>query len=256
MGLDRTAGDAVVRTGPDGSFVIPAMASGKLTIGTQVDPALPVRPRIPVDLNVPFGRTTRVDIPLEKAVRVQGVIRVKGSGDPVAGRLDLDRLRGAAPERFGGERRPGTVHGARLAGDVTMHVIFMPESFVQLGEPWAERYRVPEAAETFDLPPIEVVRGITIKGRLVDAKDRPVADVGINAVSGNRRYGFGRTDQSGSFTLSQVPAGLELRYEFWRNDHEGPIDAEIFEREPLLLRAGTTTRPAQATRRPAAFAGK
>ena len=68
---------------------------------------------------------------------------------------------------------------------------------MQLGEPWAERHRVPEGAETFDLPPIEVVRGITIKGRLVDADDRPIANVGINGISGNRRYGFGRTDQAG-----------------------------------------------------------
>ena len=103
----------MVTTGPDGSFVIPAIAAGKLAIGTQVDEALPVRPRIPVDLDVPFGQTTRVDIPLEKAVRVRGVIRVKGTGDPVAGRLDLDRLWGTAAERLGRQRREGTVHGSR-----------------------------------------------------------------------------------------------------------------------------------------------
>ncbi len=51
-------GDAVVKTGPDGSFVVPAIAAGKLTIGARVDQALPVRPRIPVDLDVPVGQTT------------------------------------------------------------------------------------------------------------------------------------------------------------------------------------------------------
>jgi RNA polymerase sigma factor (sigma-70 family) len=246
MGLDRTEGDAVVTTGPDGSFVVPAIAAGKLTVGMRVDQALSVRPRIPVDLDIPLGRTTRVDIPLDKAVRVVGVIRVKGSGDPVPS-AEISIGYGASRQHDSvvsdGQGR-FTAHV--LAGNVTMQVISMNESFVQLGQPWAERYQVPKGAEAFDLPPIEVVRAVEIKGRLVDAENRPMANVGISGLSGNRRYGFGRTDQAGSFTLSQVPADLDLGYQFSRNDHEGPRAAEIVTKEPLLLRAGTTTRPSGA----------
>ncbi len=111
------------------------------------------------------------------------MIRVKGSGDPVAGASisigygaprQSDSVVSDAQGRF-------TAQGP--AGDVTMHVVSLNESFVQIGEPWAKRYKVPEGAEAFDLPPIEVVRGLTIKGRLVDADDRPMTNVGISVIS-------------------------------------------------------------------------
>jgi hypothetical protein len=190
-----------------------------------------------MNLEVRSGQTTRADIPLEKAARISGVIRVKGTSDPVVG-ASISIGYGAPRQSdsvVSDARGAFTAHV--LAGDVMMHVIAVPENLVQLGEPWAERHRVPEGVDTFDLPPIEVVKGITIKGRLVDAEDRPVANVMVNGISGNRRYGFGRTDETGSFALSQVPAGLELTYQAWPDDREGPRNAEIVKAEPLLLRA-------------------
>jgi RNA polymerase sigma factor (sigma-70 family) len=251
----RTEGEAIVEAGPDGSFVIPAIAAGTLTIATRVDEALPVRPRFPMNLEVRSGQTTRVDIPLEKTVRVSGLIRVKGTSDPVVG--------ASISIGYGAPRQSNNVVSDAkggftshvLAGDVTMQVIAMPDDFVQLGEPWAERHRVPEGAETFDLPPIEVVKGMTIRGRLVDADDRPVANARINGLSGNRRYGFGRTDETGSFALSQIPAGLELVYQVWPNEHDGPSSAEVIKAEPLLLRAGGGRRSSPAATRTAVVSG-
>ncbi len=246
IGLDRTAGGAQVTSGADGSFVIPAIAAGKLTIMAGVDEALPVRPRLPQELNVPAGQTTRVEVPLVNAVRVSGVIRVQGTGEPVKDASisvgygvprQSDQVESDAAGRF-------TAHV--LPGDVTMQVISMPESFVQLGEPWAERHKVPEGVPTFDLPPIEVVKGLTITGRLVNTGNRPVADLGINGISGNRRYGFGRTDREGAFSLSQVPAGLDLRYQVWPSEHENPVDAEIVGRKPLVLRVDIGGRSSPA----------
>ena len=50
---------------------------------------------------------------------------------------------------------------------------------------------MPDDAATFDLPAIEVVKGITITGRLVNAEDRPIADAGVHASDGlNFRYAF------------------------------------------------------------------
>ncbi len=83
--LGRTAGDAQATSGLDGSFGIPAIAAGRLAIMTRIDEGLPVRPRIPTDLDVAAGRVNHIEIPLERAVRVVGRIRVKGTGDPVAG---------------------------------------------------------------------------------------------------------------------------------------------------------------------------
>ena len=65
---------------------------------------------------------------------------------------------------------------------------------------------VPERVGAFDLPPIEVVRGVTIKGRLVDTEDRPVAGVKLFGLAENRNYGFAITEPNGDFTTSSVPA--------------------------------------------------
>ncbi len=246
IGFNRTAGNAQVTSGPDGTFVVPAIAGGRLSIMVGVDNALPVRPRLPENLDIPAGQTTRVEIPLVPAVKVAGVIRVAGTGQPVKGASisvgfgsprQSDQVETDAQGRF-------TAHV--LPGDVTTQVISMPDGLVQLGAPWAEKHRVPEGAQTFDLPAIEVVKGHTITGRVVDAQDRPVADVSLNGVSGDRRYGFGQTDKNGAFSLSDVPAGLEMSYQVWPSQHENPVDAQIVTREPLVLRVDLVGRMANS----------
>jgi hypothetical protein len=174
-----TEGGAKVVTRADGSFTIPAIASGKLHLMARTDEALSVRPRLPESLGVRLGQTTHAEIPLEKAVRVSGVIRVKGTGEPVPG--------ASIHVGYGSPRQGDTVVSDAqgqyttyaLAGDVRIQVIYMPDPLVQLGEPWNERHHLPPAVATFDLPAIEVVKGVAIKGRLVDAADHPVADVRV-----------------------------------------------------------------------------
>ncbi len=248
----KTQGEEVVTTRPDGSFVIPAIAAGKVNIATRVDEALPVRPMVPEGLDVRIDETTRVEIPLKAAVRLRGVIRVRGTGEPVPGAsISVSYPWGATKGAIGGPAgssmavsdAKGRYETYGLPGDVGMHVIAMPGNCVQMGQPWAERYPVPDGATTFDLPPIEVVKGITIKGRLVGAGDRPVANANVSALSGNRRYGYARTDRDGAFTLMSIPGNESLGYEVSLTDHEPQVAAEIVEKEPLLLRANVGKRP-------------
>ena len=242
--LDRVAGQAAATEGgaravtqADGSFTVPAIATGKLRIGARVDQTLPVRPRLPGTLEVRAGQATHAEIPLEKAVRATGVIRVKDTEKPVAGAW--------ISVGYGSPRQNDTVVSDAngeystyvLNGDVTTHVIMMPEPFVQLGEPWNERHHLPTGATTFDLPAIEVVRGVEIKGRLVDLADRPLANLRVVGATGNRRYAFATTDSNGEFRTNSVPSGMQLGYSVWVNDHESPVDATIVNEDPLLLRA-------------------
>ena len=232
-----TEGGARVISGADGSFTIPAIATGKLTFGAKVDQAIPVRPRFPETLEVRSGETMHVEIPLEKAVRANGVIRVKDTGEPVVG--------ASISVGYGSPRQHDTVVSDAkgqyatyvLAGDVRTQVTVMPETFVQLGEPWNERHQVPPGATTFDLPAIEVVKGVAIGGRLVDMADRPIANMRVVGTAGNRRYAFATTDPNGEFTTNSVPPDMKLSYSVWVNDHEQPVDATILTEEPLLLRA-------------------
>ena len=82
---EATEGDARVVTRADGSFTIPAIATGTIDFAARVDEALPVRPRLPEKLEIRSGQITHAEIPLEKGVRVSGAIRVKETGEPVSG---------------------------------------------------------------------------------------------------------------------------------------------------------------------------
>ena len=166
----QTEGAAVTTTGDLGTFSVPAIARGNLEVGVDVNPTWPVRPRLPETIMVRPGEVTRVEIPLKAAVKVRGAIRVKGSARPVAG--------ASIHVYYGSGRQGDTVVSDQagrfetyaLAGDVRMQVVVMPEDFVQLGEPWNDRYKVPGEIREFDLPAIEVVPGRTIKGRLAGVK--------------------------------------------------------------------------------------
>ncbi len=71
-----------------------------------------------------------------------------------------------------------------------MQVIVMPGPFIQMGQPRTEAaFMYPEkTAEAFNLPPIEVIRGVTIKGRLVDTCGRS-ADGGPQTLGPGRESG-------------------------------------------------------------------
>jgi hypothetical protein len=113
----------------------------------------------------------------------------------------------------------------------------MPGPFVQFGEPPNELHHLPAGATTFDLPAIEVVKGVEIRGRLVDMVDRPIANRRVVGGTEHRRYAFATTDLNGEFTTNSVPPGIKLSYSVSVSDHEPPIDATILKEEPLLLRA-------------------
>jgi RNA polymerase sigma factor (sigma-70 family) len=247
-----TEATAEVVSRADGLFLIPAIAAGRARFTITVDPALRVLPRIPA-AEVKPDAVTRVEIRLERTVRIRGAIRSRETGDPIAGAEILIAPGAAKAGERGVSDSRGRFEVNTLPGDVTVEVISSPRSFIQIGdEPSSHRHRVPAGVEAFDLPPIEVARGITVQGRLVDAADQPFANVSVyaDAASGNRVYGAGTTNQDGAFTM-MIPSGVPLRYRY-SYDQGGvapgldPVGAARIVREnPLLLRApGRKTPPA------------
>ena len=109
-----TEGTAEVVSRADGLFLIPAIAAGHARFRITVDPALPVLPRIP-DVEVERDAITRVEIRLERTVRVRGAIRSRETGDPVAG---AEILIGHGPSKEGARAvsdYPGTLRRQHLA---------------------------------------------------------------------------------------------------------------------------------------------
>jgi hypothetical protein len=59
--------------------------------------------------------------------------------------------------------------------------------------------------------------------------------MGISGVSGNRRYGFGNTNENGEFTLSGVPKEIQLeKFDVWTRDEQFTGVAQT--KDPLVVR--------------------
>jgi RNA polymerase sigma factor (sigma-70 family) len=248
-GVGATEGSSEVTTDDNGRFVVPAIAEGRLELAAHLDPSRPVRPR-PIDhAEVRAHETATLAIFLQKALRLRGAIRVKGTGEPVAGAsiyVDYgwgNDVRGpeGAEQAAGGDTvvtdAAGRFETFGLPGGARMQVIYLPEAFARLGDPIIERYQVPPDVESFDLPVIEVARGISISGRLVDAEDRPIADARIFASRGRENRGVAITDRRGDFTMTGVLPGGGFSYQVAAKPKDQPAAAEVVRERPLLLRA-------------------
>ena len=235
---EHTSGSASADADEDGRFVVPAFAEGAIKLIITVDRSLTLRPRIPEDLEIYSGETTRVEVPLERTVRIRGRVQTKGDGAPVAGGLvsvqygsfrQIDLVRTDADGRF---------ETNVLAGDVRQQLIMRPTEYsdwIVENAGWQNPINVPAGVETFDLAPLELIETSERAGRLVDRSNRPIAGAKIRAITGNRVYAWGETDESGAFTL-RLPKGFEIEmYDVSRSRETGPSVAAAIKESPLVL---------------------
>ena len=152
-GFGGFEGSASAVTRPDGTFLIPAVAAGQLEIVTPLDNALPARTRIPENLEVRAGQSTLAEIRLEQAVRVRGVVRVRETGEPVAGASIA--ISDSYPVVSDAK---GQFSAFVLPGDVTTGIVALPDGYGLPDVVPPGRHQIPQGIETFDLPAIEVLR--------------------------------------------------------------------------------------------------
>jgi hypothetical protein len=235
--LRAATGVATVKVDDQGRFVIPEIAEGEVEIDTHSDERLPVRPRLPDrgELVLSAGETASLEIPLEMAVRVQGVVRDKDTGKPISGVTLSVRYGVIRQGDWAVTNENGEYSAPALSGPVYVHLISVPEGYIQLGSPSADRRTVPDDVKEYEWPPIEVVRSFEIAGKLIDADGKPMPNVRINGVQGNRRYGFGDTNDKGEFTLDRVPKEIQLeKFEIWTRDERFTGVAQT--KAPLVVR--------------------
>jgi hypothetical protein len=235
--LRAATGVALVKVDDQGRFVIPEIAEGRVDVSTQCDERLPVRPRLPDDgaITLLAGETAKIEIPLEMAVRVHGVVRAKDTGRPLS---DVALYVGYGVGRQGDRAvtdEQGKYSALALPGSVYVQLIGLPDGYQQVGEPWLDQRTVSADTEEYEWPPIDVVRSFEISGKLIDADGKPMPKVRINGVKGNRRYGFGDTNDKGEFTLDRVPKEVELeKFEIWTRDERFEGVAET--KDPFVVR--------------------
>lgn len=209
-------GAAEVVSDEQGRFVVPAIASGRLTIEGHVDEAIAFRPKVQrtMSLYVKAGETTTVEISMAATVTARGSVVATDTGKPVSGATihisntglgrGLFLVSSDAQGRFTVPVLPGrcTVYVSSGFGqDLT--------NYCQLGGPSNRAYDVPEGVKEFDWPPIYLSPTKSISGRVIDQNDQPVASVMISIVDGDAHYGTTRTDANGLFTSKGVPTMID-----------------------------------------------
>jgi hypothetical protein len=235
-------GSATPKVAADGHFVVPYIATGNVTLFARLgDERLPVRPRlISCDKAVvAANHTTRIEIPLESTVTVHGLLRMKGTGKPVAGvaisvRHCDDNLfedaQSDASGRFEAQVLPGKVNAA---------VIYTPAiDEIQPSESRNAQLDVPGGASDFNLPPIDIVKCPLISGRLLGKDGTPLANSRLSAFAGEKFYTTTITDERGDFNFWGVPAGIGIdRYQVPAAAPQQPAQATVVVSEkPLVLR--------------------
>lgn len=229
-------GRADVVLDASGRFSIPMIATGFVEL---IDP-LPQDSAFYVDLlrnvRLEAGKTVSLKIPVHKGVLVRGIIRKRGSHEPVAGRSvnltsfpeahfrtqRIKYVRTDEAGRFEGHVQPGLLEywlNGAVDGFTTVYAFEHGHARASSGM----HYRVPDNVDGAELPPLELVPVKTRTGRLLDEKGNaadPNWDVFGYPTESRWQSAHGKTTKEGEFTLSfpepYPPTSFVARQDSWR----------------------------------------
>jgi 5-hydroxyisourate hydrolase-like protein (transthyretin family) len=249
------SGRAEVACNPAGRFEIPAIVAGTLTLELRFDPRTSPRLRAePFDGVVAAGTTSELAIPLRPAVRISGSVREKGTTRPVSGVLI------ALNGMFGGDHFALSNDSGIYEGFITREnfqpygwPVGRPAPFFQPAVATVIPQRMPPpGTDELLLLPLELPRGVDVRGSVVDQKGRPASGARVEATwshaVGHLQLATAATDRQGRFTLAGLDPLAELTI---KARHDGSPDfgelivkAETTLSQPALLKLGkdrTTT---------------
>jgi protocatechuate 3,4-dioxygenase beta subunit len=216
-------GSATAACDDQGRFEIPAIAAGVLTLELKFDPktSLTRRGEAPKHLIARAGRTTEVTIPLRETVKLRGLVREKGSHKPIPGvKVVLNGQLGG--DHFAVSDAAGTFSG-RIVREMTQPfgwAVRIPAPFYEPADVVMPRQNMPlrEVGE-FELNPLELARGVDVRGTVVGEDGKPVAGAEVEAIwtaaEGLAWSALARTDARGMFTLFGVDPLADMKVTAW-----------------------------------------
>jgi hypothetical protein len=232
-----------------GRFTVPEFPAGGLGVYGQPTAGSPWFLRSPPDLKVEPGRTTRVEARPVKGVRLEGVVRERATGRPVAGiEVGLHGSPGAMVRTDAGGRfellsRPG-LWGIAVGP--------APEGLA--APPFrGSTTKVPEGVAELELPPILMERAEAVRGVVVDERGEPVPGASVLAYCqvGAGPLAIGRQERRaiasgrGEFRIDQVVAGAAVELSASATDGRRtarPVEARAgVEPARLVLASGRST---------------
>lgn len=241
--LAFTEGVAAAITDERGNFVVPKIAAGPILINARSrDGSSTVAPRLPKNLSLRAGETAHLEIPVEQLAVVRGSVQTEDTHAPVAGAnvtvafgngLQAAQAVTDVGGRFEVRVLPGLVNSPAI--------ISLPEAierdYEQAGEPWDNKITVPLGDKPFEMPPVVLLRRITILGKVIDQDGQPLAKATVCGDVGNRRYGFCETDANGQFAM-RVPHTISPeRFEIFTPPTDRHGSVTILQKSPLVLKA-------------------
>jgi hypothetical protein len=243
---DWTGGFAESVTDADGRFAVPAIAEGALTVRFVPHQDLPFRGRLEARPEVVAGQSTRVEVPLQKAARIQGVVKEQHTGKGIAGvRVQLDWTAGMPRVRTDAD---GKYTGFLKATAVTPYVHPLPWDYFYPRD-ILDTVPIPPGTTELTAKPSILARGVSLRGRVTDPDGKAVPGTAVRALwriaEGDYDAVSGHADRHGNFLLPGIDPKADLRLTAHHGDlaTPAPVHVKPGAEGPLtiVLRPGHTT---------------
>jgi protocatechuate 3,4-dioxygenase beta subunit len=217
------AGLAEVSCDPHGRFEIAALAEGALKLALDFDrqEGSPWRGEASTRAVISPGNTTEITVPLRQTLKVQGLIREKGTKRPIAG------VKVALNGQFGGDHFAVTDAAGNFQGRIVRELnqpfgwsIRIPTPFYYpTDEAEAPQGMPRRGTDELVLPPTDLPRGVDVHGTVAGENNTGVAGALVEAVwtsaDGMAQAALARSDHSGSFAFHGVDPLAELKMFAW-----------------------------------------
>ena len=230
-GWSTVSGRVRTTTGADGRFDVSHVAAGRFLFFT-IDPAedlILIRPR---NQTLEAGDHIQVDFRLNRGIPAHGIVRERGTNRPIVGASfyvgsfprdpalggTAKEVRSDANDQFRAYLLPGQIWFlSRYSGD---YVVPGDIPRAALSSDGFALTALPEGSAGIELPPIELVRSVDIRGVVLDEAGKPVVGAQVEgwmpdgaAVAG---WSFFRppllTDARGEFVVKAVTPGVPLEW--------------------------------------------
>jgi protocatechuate 3,4-dioxygenase beta subunit len=249
IGLSTTAdgkagsGAAYVRTEDEGRFAVPALAEGALIYSVNLPDGSPYRPEQKSPSRVTAARENRLEITLRRAIPVHGTVRERGTNRPIAGAGVMigggyqgDIAYSGADGRYSSFLLPGP------AGQ-TVFAWLAPRPFFPVSAGPYAALEIPANAREFELPTVELARGESLSGKVVDPEGHPVPGARVEGAlvmqQGMPGSSIATTaDAGGTFAFTSLDpsrTGLRLEASTPEARTERPYDVSPSVRTPVTL---------------------
>ena len=276
-------GLADVAAEASGQFVVKNIAPGKLTAKLAMPENEPWRARVPGNLNVVAGKTTDLVIPVEPAVRVEGLICKQDTGQGYPD-FSLSVIYGPSAKTHNNmdnqvevkTDRDGKFSAYVPPGPIELRLHSAPQDYHQVewwegrsrGGRWGSCREVPEGVTKFELEPIGLAPAERVEGTLVDKDGNPLPGWMVFGFPEDKAAGpehvrqkiepmnsFGGvdTDQAGRFTgyvpKPYPPVRWKIMHTLGNENYKRRTDhyrATITSKRPLVLQVDVD-KPTEST---------